>query len=216
MPRSAKRHSTKKNTRPRVKRGRSRKSKIVVPKRRIQQTSKTFPILLIVLGLLMVGISLLHWVFKFRALRLSNDVVAQYEQQSDPRDSTRPRHIFIRWFLDTGIEDAAYTSAGWSIAPTKATYLLQSARPGEAGNIIIYGHNTREILGNIRALKGGETITLTLEDGTTKLYIVDSLYEVPPSDVRFIEPTTTEVLTLYTCSGLLDSQRFIVRATPQQ
>lgn len=125
-----------------------------------------------------------------------------------------PAHIFIEWFVDTPIEPHVYTEGTWTTSPDKASYLTQSARPGEVGNSIIYGHNKRSILGNIRALKGTETIVLTLSDGTTKEYRITNIVEVQPHETQYLEPTDSEMLTLYTCSGFLDKNRFIVQAVP--
>lgn len=108
----------------------------------------------------------------------------------------------------------ALTNGNWEVSPEKTSFLSQSARPGEGGNIILYGHNTRKILGNIRALKGGEIITLTTEDGKAHQYKVERMKESDPSDVSWLQPTDSEVLTLYTCSGIFDSKRFLVRAVP--
>lgn len=170
------------------------------------------PLILIVGGLLLISFSLLHAYFKYRSLSLARQVVAEYKPIVT--EQPRPRHIFIRWFIDTDIEDMSYSGGRWGVSDTKASYLLQSARPGQAGNIVIYGHNTHEILGNIRALKGGELITLTTSDGAKRQYRVDKTVEVSPTATQYLEPTSIETLTLYTCSGLLDSQRFIVQAHP--
>lgn len=175
---------------------------------------------MIVLGIFGIGYFSLHWFLYYRSLRLSKATVLALStsQLASPigGPATKPRHIFIRWFVDSDIEDEALVHNEWAISPTKSSYLVQSARPGEKGNVIIYGHNKREILGNIRALKGSEIITLTLENGVQRKYAIAKLIEVDPFDTTYLKPTTTEVLTMYTCSGFLDSRRFIVRAVPVQ
>jgi sortase A len=118
--------------------------------------------------------------------------------------------------VDSDIETMAILGSEWGISEKKANYLHRSGVPGKGGNIILYGHNTREILGNIRALKGGEIVTLTTKEGARYKYRVATFQEVPPSKVNLLQPTTEEVLTMYTCSGLLDSMRFVVRAIPLQ
>jgi len=35
-----------------------------------------------------------------------------------------------------------------------------------------------------------------------------------PSDTTYLLPTKVEILTLYTCTGFLDSKKLIVRAMP--
>lgn len=168
-----------------------------------------------VIGVFCMLVSATHWVLRARSLRLESDLVAQYTQSEVTEKPAIPTHIYIEWFIDTPIEPHVYQNDRWTTSADKASYLVQSAPPGKNGNSIIYGHNTRSILGNIRALKGNETITLTLSDGTTKEYEIVTITEVSPNETSYLEPTDTEILTLYTCSGLLDKNRFIVQAKPR-
>lgn len=153
-----------------------------------------------------------HSIVRDRALAMDSQIVSQF--QAPPERPAAPAHIFIRWFVDAGLAPGVYQNGHWTVDVAQATYLEQSARPGENGNIILYGHNKREILGNIRALKGGELITLTTTDGKEHQYKVATMKEVSPTDTDWLEPTDQEVLTLYTCAGLMDAQRFLVRALP--
>lgn len=170
-------------------------------------------LLLIAVGILLVSFWLVHKLFYYRSLSLSR-MQANIVVHELPKVLPLPTHIFIPWNTDTDIESLPYENNQWQVSDTKVTYLLGSARPGESGNIILYGHNKREILGNIRALKGGEKVTLTTGDGKVHTYVVSKVKEVDPTDVSLLAPTSTETLTMYTCSGFWDSRRFIVQAKP--
>lgn len=170
------------------------------------------PTLTICLGIALMLFNGAHSILRDKALALSQHVVAQYETQ--PNRGARPVKISIQPLVETTIVEAPYQEGVWTVAPNEATYLAQSARPGQKGNIIIYGHNTRSILGNIRWLKGGETITLTTEDGGIHEYIVKNRVEVDPERTEFLQPSPSELLTIYTCSGLMDKKRFIIQAVP--
>ncbi len=162
----------------------------------------------------MVTVSTVHNIVRFRALSIDKKIVAEYHAAPAVAPLPVPTHIFIKWFVDVDIEKEVYTDNHWTISPDKASYLAQSARPSTDGNMIIYGHNLRTVLGNIRALKGNETIVLTLSDGTTRSYKIVSMQQVDPANTKLLSPTNTETLTLYTCAGFLDSQRFVVVAKP--
>ena len=69
-------------------------------------------------------------------------------------------------------------------------------------------------MGNIRVMKGGETIKLILSDGSERLYKVTLMRQVKPTAMQYLEPTNTETLTLYTCAGPGDLERFIIQAKP--
>lgn len=173
------------------------------------------PELLLALGIFLVTISVTHNVLKLRSLRLDQTVVQEYlDSQVQVKLPNYPTHITIPWFVDVEIDPQVYQDGSWTVSSDHASYLTASSLPGQPGNIIIYGHNKRNIMGNIRALKGYEKITLTMADGTERIYQVQSIQEVNPTNVKLLSPTESEFLTLYTCSGFLDSQRFVVRAIP--
>lgn len=184
-----------------------------MPKRKNNQFIQFLPQVLVGVGILLILVSSAHRVLRNRALSMDKQTVAELTQKLPTKTVPKPTHILIPWFLDVDIEEEVFDGANWTVSENKASHLAQSANPGESGNIIIYGHNKREILGNIRALKGGEKVTIKTDDGKEHLYKVQSWYEVNPDNMKYLQPTEGETLTMYTCSGLLDSKRFVVRAT---
>lgn len=170
------------------------------------------PTVLITVGIFFMSLSILHWYFKWKSLSLDKNLLSQYASYEVSGAEYRPTHIFIQWFVDVDISQQVLVDENWTIDEKVASHLSSSAKPGENGNIIIYGHNKRESLGNIRALKGNEIITITTANGLEHRYKVEKIIEVNPSQTQYLEPTNEEVLTLYTCSGFMDKMRFIVRA----
>lgn len=175
--------------------------------------------LLILSGVFFVSLSTLHRYFRWTSLRLDRQTVQAYldqEAQSTPADPTLryPVRIFIPGLIDLGIEPHVYAEGEWTISTNQASYLTASARPGESGNIIIYGHNKWPIFGKLTSLQGQEIITLYLQDGSERQYQIESLAEVAPTQTELLQPTATEVLTVYTCTGWLDSRRLVIRAHP--
>jgi LPXTG-site transpeptidase (sortase) family protein len=130
------------------------------------------------------------------------------------RDLPHPIRIQIGQLVDAPITGGIVEGNNWTLSEQEAVYITQSARPDQPGNIIIYGHNTQKLLGNIRWLRGQETIKLVLDNGRSREYRVTERREIKPEDVWVIQPTDYEVLTLYTCSGFADKNRFVVRAIP--
>jgi sortase (surface protein transpeptidase) len=53
-------------------------------------------------------------------------------------------------------------------------------------------------------------------EGKTAKYIVSETKRVLPNAVEEVLPTDHEVVTVYTCTGFLDSQRFVVKALPSE
>ena len=81
------------------------------------------------------------------------------------------------------------------------------------GNICIAGHNrgVRNDFGKIHTLKSGDIITFTTVLGT-RTYAVSSVTKVSVNDVSGLEPSGTNMITLYTCVENQPAYRWCVRA----
>jgi LPXTG-site transpeptidase (sortase) family protein len=172
------------------------------------------PELLVVFGIAFMLFSGVHWYWRAQALTLGQEIVAGFEQDDRQVQAARPTRLFIKDLIDVGVSIGGYDSGTWALSATQSSYLAQSARPQENGNIVIYGHNKPAILGNLRRLKGGEQILLTTEDGQEHRYKVVEILEADPTETEYVEPTSYEVLTIYTCTGFMDRKRLIIRALP--
>jgi len=116
--------------------------------------------------------------------------------------------------MELPIVETALKGNTWGIADNGISHLNISARPGEEGPIILYGHNTNERFGPIRWLEVGKEITLTNGRNRSRQYKVVKTLEVSPSEVSVLLSQKGETLILYTCDGFADLQRFIVIAKP--
>lgn len=125
-----------------------------------------------------------------------------------------PKKLVIGDKVDISLDEAVLTGKVWQVSPTNGSYLMNSARLGKVGNMIIYGHNRKPILGNLKQVKVGEEIKLFDVMGKEWPYRVVKTVVVNPKDTSWLQETDIPTLTVYTCTGLLDSQRLIVRAVP--
>ncbi len=94
-------------------------------------------------------------------------------------------------------------------------HLTSSAKPGQKDNVVIYGHNWRRLFGPLRDVKVGDSIEITTADAQKHLYVVNQTFSVKPDAVWIADHLSTETLTLYTCDGIFDNTRFVVRALPE-
>jgi LPXTG-site transpeptidase (sortase) family protein len=117
--------------------------------------------------------------------------------------------------LQQKITESGIIQGVWQTSDTNATHLNVSANPGQNGNIIIYGHNTYSIFGNLPQSHIGDPVILSADNSDHPFrYIIKQIRTVLPTDLSVISPTSTEVLTIYTCTGWFDSQRFVITAYP--
>ncbi len=102
----------------------------------------------------------------------------------------------------------------WETTTKGVSYLKTTPIPGEKGNSVIYGHNWKTILGDLTQVKPGQKIIITMNDGVKKEFKVEYTATVDPSQTYIIDNTKDTRITLYTCTGFLDSKRFVVVAFP--
>ena len=100
----------------------------------------------------------------------------------------------------------------WQTTSKGVSYLKSTPLPGEIGNSILYGHNWSNLLGKLSEVKPGNIITIEFNTGRTAEFIVSGTGTVSPNDIHVLYPSKDARITLYSCTGFLDSKRFVVTA----
>ncbi len=178
----------------------------------LQKISKNTEGLILILGGAFFMLLFFSWRFyQVRVLSFSGNVPQVGEHKGAKPISIEIASIHLKLV----VEEAIIKDGVWQVSETGASHLNQSAYPGDRGNIVIYGHNKNSLFGPIRWLEKGAEIKLTDEKGTEHIYKVDETHEVSPDNLQFVLPKNEETLTLYTCTGLFDRERFIVIAKPR-
>jgi len=142
-------------------------------------------------------------------IRINPDLTTE-EHPSDP-----PTRIIIPTkSVDLLVVEAPVIKGFWEVSETSASHGVGSANPGEPGNTVIFAHARKGLFLPIRDIEAGETVYVLTKD-RWHAYTVSETKLVAPNDVEVIAPTADETLTLFTCSGFLDTKRLIVIAKPQ-
>lgn len=125
--------------------------------------------------------------------------------------SVKPSELFIPKISKTlNISDGQYVNNQWTISKTGVSYLVDSAAVGSAGNAVVYGHNLPDILGKLKELENGDFVYVLMDDGQFYKYRIVETKAVTPEHVEILRNTSDARLTIYTCTGFLDSARFVV------
>lgn len=128
-----------------------------------------------------------------------------------------PTRIAIpRLSIDLPIIPAEIRAGQWDTTTQGVSHLSTSAIPGETGNSILYGHNWRNLLGRLPNIQNGDEFYITMSDGSTRRFIVTATAIVRPEQTALLEPTGDTRLTLYTCIGIFDQNRFVLTSVPIQ
>lgn len=155
--------------------------------------------------------------YKKRVLSFSGSFAEQGEKVDEIKEKPKSLPIKIKiesLGIDLEVEEGAIKDGVWQISENNVSHLNISKVPGEGGNIVIYGHNKKNLFGPIRWIKVGDEIKVLNQEGKEFSYRVKEALTLTPDAIEYVYPKEEEILTLYTCTGAFDSKRFIVIAKP--
>lgn len=133
--------------------------------------------------------------------------VAQAKQTSTPQ-----RIVISDLDINLPVVPAKITQNNWETTNDGASYLSSSPMPGQKGNSVIYAHNWASLFGNLVNAKPGQKVDVVYADGSKKKFFIEYTSTVSPNEASILAPSTDKRITLYTCTGLFDSKRFVVVA----
>ena len=114
--------------------------------------------------------------------------------------------------INLPVESVTIKNGKWPTSQIGVSFLANSGQVGKTGNLIFYGHNWKNLLGNLKSAKINDTVAVELDNGQVFVYTVSYIAEVDQNDVSILADSKDERLTLYTCSGILDQKRLVVVA----
>lgn len=172
------------------------------------------------LWFLMLGFLLVTFPTAYRTLRTSNQTLEPIRVDKNLLRATTtselPLQIIIPSIsIDLPIVEAKVVRGFWELSETTASHGVGSANPGEIGNTVIFAHARDELFGPLRNLKKDAIVYVMSKDRWFRYKVIETKL-VDPNAIEVIAPTEDETLTLYTCSGFLDTKRLIVIAKPQR
>lgn len=126
---------------------------------------------------------------------------------------TYPQEIIINSIhIDLPIYSAQIINNNWETTTEGVSYLTGSPIPGDKGNSILYGHNWESLLGRLPNLKPGQIIEIVFSDKSKKKFLVKYTTIVTPDNVSILAAATDKRITIYTCTGFMDTKRFVAVA----
>ena len=147
-------------------------------------------------------------------LDLSHPFLEQEQKLQSPESfKPQPSLLYIPALSrKLSISEGTVVNNRWTLSPTGVSFYSYSATPGNGGNSVIYGHNLANILGDLYLVQNGDPIYVVLTTGDIVKYRVTEEKEVTPQSIEILSQSNDSRLTVYTCSGFLDSARFVVVA----
>jgi LPXTG-site transpeptidase (sortase) family protein len=186
-------------------------------KKLVSKIPSTKTITLFIIGLALICVSTYWNFYQSRVLSFTGDktqIATPYFSSFERDMGKTPIKILIeKVAINLPIVESKVVNGVWEINSTGGSHLSSSARPNENGNIVLYGHNKPKLFRRVLKLKVGDQIKLRTLDDSEFNYRVFSIDTVEPTEISVLAPTDGEVLTFYTCTGFLDSQRLVIKAS---
>lgn len=112
--------------------------------------------------------------------------------------------------------EASPSTSAWSTQDQTISHLDISGLPGGQSNIVLFGENDEETLGNIINLEKGDEMIITTKNGAVYYYAVSEIMITYPNDPSITSNEYGEKITLFMPYGFLRTKRLVVTAIPQQ
>ncbi len=173
---------------------------------------KLLSTLFVIIGLLLIIFGGYQLYLRENPHKLSFDNYT-YASNQKAEEKQLPAQITISDVdIDVPVYPATVSNGQWPVIENGASYLATSPVPGEKGNSVIYAHNWKNLFGNLVNAKTGQEVLITYKDGSTKTFVITYTSTVSPTESTILAPSKDNRITLYTCTGFLDSKRFVVVA----
>ena len=153
---------------------------------------------------------------------VSASLVREFERESLPVVFDRPGSLnaedaispaFVSFGgKDVPVRPGEFRDGAWTLSYKYVHHLIDSAYMGQKGNMVIYGHNTASLFEGLAYVTEGDAIVVQGIAGEKKEYKVADVLVVGSDNVEALAERYPEQLTLYTCTGFLDSKRLVVVA----
>lgn len=180
-----------------------------------KEPSRRLFLALVFLGILVTVFGGYLYFFKNTDIKIPSPTAKESKKEISLHSRPNPVRLVIPGVkIDLPVSEGKIVDGIWQTTRNGVSHLDISANPDENGNIVIYGHNLRVIFGSLPYVSMGAMVKVITADGKEYFYKVYSKRTVKANDVSIILATPSEVLTLYTCDGLLDSTRFVLQAAP--
>lgn len=114
--------------------------------------------------------------------------------------------------VHTAVASGGLENGKWILTDSSAFYLPTSGKLNEGYNTVIYAHKLPRLFANLHTVQIGDLVEIKDDAGTTFHYQVYDKQVVKSEELEKIQSTIPNSLTLFTCDGLTDTERLVVRA----
>lgn len=167
--------------------------------------------ILIIFGIFCYALVIYSVYERVNPKRVSFAYEKQIESVSVKKESVFPVGLKIPSLkVDLPIIPSVIKNGQWEATTTGVSYLSSSPIPGDTGNSILYGHNWPNLLGPLIHARPKDLIEIIYSDNSRQVFEIEYTVIVSPEETHVLLPSKDKRITLYTCTGFMDSKRFVV------
>lgn len=136
-----------------------------------------------------------------------------------PQTTTPARMIMPSVDLALDIIDSTVqaTTNDWPLSETNAHFANFTPKLGsQKGTMLLYGHNTPQVMRKTSDIKTGDTLTIVDNQGTSWQFTMTNEAIVKPENVGFIYEDVSFRIVIFTCNGWNDEYRRLMYFEPLQ
>jgi len=166
-------------------------------------------LILLLAGLTLLSFSVYYKLHNTRRLWIDSEKLA-YNALAE---NNRPTRVIIPSLgVNLDVVSSTIENGEWIVSEVAANHLDKSSVPGGGENIVVYAHNKASLFGPLKWISLGSVVQLVGPSGEIYEYEVYNIFETDRGNISVVLPAGREILTLYTCSGFIDTKRLIVQA----
>ena len=144
---------------------------------------------------------------------LFKTVNSTFSNESTVQKGVKPKRIETsNLSINTAVRVGGFINDKWILTNDSAFFVNTSGKLGEEHNTVIYAHNKPNLFQNLSKLEVGSVIIVTGGDNNKWKFTVTEKFVITPKEVEKLKTQVPNSLTLFTCNGLFDSERLVVRA----
>jgi len=143
-------------------------------------------------------------LFIFLETFLTSPVLAENDSQ--------PTRILIPSVqINLPVKEAEIKNDTWLVRTDSASFGKGSAFPGKSGNTVIFSHALSKLFGRLPMVKIGDKVHVFTKNDWF-VYQIENVRNVEPEQTDEILSNKIQGLTLYTCQGDNNKERFVAHA----
>ncbi len=114
--------------------------------------------------------------------------------------------------IDLSLEPGGFYNGKWVLSETTGNFMPVNANIAAGDGFVVYAHKRVNLFISLKNVKKGDKIIVMDNKNKTYTYDVYNLEDIRGNEVGKVESNEKNTIVLFTCDGVFDEKRLVVRA----